>query len=70
MFATLFTKQPDYYLSVEFSKLRIIKNKEGMKCGFALTLKEITIEFIIIIMNTKFINNETTTIYINSANIC
>jgi hypothetical protein len=38
-------KLPDFYINVEFTKLKIIKNKEGLKIGFTLSIKDATLEF-------------------------
>lgn len=40
-------KTPDFYVNIEFTKLRIIKNREGIKTGFALMLRDVTLEFMI-----------------------
>ncbi|TNV74643.1 hypothetical protein FGO68_gene5677 [Halteria grandinella] len=44
---SVYLRSPDYYVNVEFTKLRIIKNREGVKTGFALMLRDVTLEFMI-----------------------
>lgn len=41
-------EKPQFFINVEFSSLKIIKNKAGIKCGFALTLRDIRHDLIII----------------------
>jgi hypothetical protein len=42
---------PDYYLNIEFATLNVIKNGQGIKCGFNLTFRDKSHDFIICIEN-------------------
>jgi hypothetical protein len=41
-------EKPQFYINVEFCSLKIIKNKFGIKCGFALTLRDTRHDLIIV----------------------
>ena len=38
---------PMYFVSIEFAKLKVIKNRSGLKIGFTLSLKDVHHSFII-----------------------
>lgn len=39
---------PDYYLNIEFALLSVLKNASAAKCGFNLTFKDRSHDFIVV----------------------
>ncbi|TNV86811.1 hypothetical protein FGO68_gene7934 [Halteria grandinella] len=52
----LLSGSPDYYLNIEFAKLTTIKNNQGYKCGFNLTFRDKSHDFLIQLDNQE--NNQ------------
>lgn len=43
---------PDYYLNIEFALLSVLKNASGTKCGFNLTFKDRSHDFVVVTLDS------------------
>lgn len=42
-----YLRVPEFYVNVEFTKLKVLKQRDGTKIGFSLNLRDICLEFVI-----------------------
>lgn len=43
---------PDYFLNIEFALLSVIKNASATKCGFNLTFKDRSHDFLVVSLDS------------------